>query len=639
MIKIGLFSDYAPIRYACEELKKYLSKMMPNEDVCLSLKSDSSDFRLGLMQDIGLDVSDAQDVRLDDILYVDTTERGGIIAGSNPRSVLLAVYEFLRQNGCRWYFPGSEGELVPQKAIKGVSYRHAPDMRYRGPCIEGAVNQRIILDTIEFLPKVGFNLFMSQFETPTVFYDRYYDDAYNTEIERAPIEPCRVAEYKREFEKEVTRRGLQYHDMGHGWCTLPFGVEGADRWSPKVMPKMPDENRKYFAMVGGVRDFFKGPLSTQFCMSNPAARNMVVNYICDFAKEHSTVNMLHVWLADSHNNHCECEECLKRIPSDWYMIFLNELDGELTKRELDTKIAFSAYNDTIYPPKTERLNNPKRFSFMMGPINRSYTATLTGESAPVKEYERNNIIMPETLDEYMEYYRAWMDVLECESFFGEYHFWRFQTLDFSGLYIAKRIYEDIRFYRGIGARGMVACGSLRSYFPTGFAYYVYARALFDERITFEELKSEYFSFAFGKNASECLSYLEKIGELFDFEYMMGKRSLDPTVSIYYNPTVAEKMGDVGDICDKMKTFIDNITPENDMERVSVMLLGHHTDYMKMIAEIVGATALYDKTLAREKYELMKDEMSKREPELLRYFDHWLNVAYVERIFRTEDKFW
>ena len=65
-------------------------------DVKISYDPEADDgFRLGLMQEFGLDVSDALDTELDDILYIDCDEEGGIIAGDNPRSVLLAVYEYI----------------------------------------------------------------------------------------------------------------------------------------------------------------------------------------------------------------------------------------------------------------------------------------------------------------------------------------------------------------------------------------------------------------------------------------------------------------------------------------------------------------------------------------------------------------
>ena len=135
--------------------------MMPNGgDITITYtKNPEEGYNLGLMQDFGLDVSDAKDTALDDILYIDTTENSGIIAGDNPRSVLMAVYEFLRQNGCRWLFPGVDGEYIPMKKPEAVKYRHKPSMRFRGPCIEGATSQQVLLETLDFLPKVGMNIF------------------------------------------------------------------------------------------------------------------------------------------------------------------------------------------------------------------------------------------------------------------------------------------------------------------------------------------------------------------------------------------------------------------------------------------------------------------------------------------------
>ena len=115
MFFINKITSHETIDFAGEELKRYLRMMMPEGgDVKIAYAPDAKDgFRLGLMQDFGLDVSDAEEPELDDILYIDCDENGGIIAGDNPRSVLLAVYEYFRQNGCRWLFPGVEGKYIP----------------------------------------------------------------------------------------------------------------------------------------------------------------------------------------------------------------------------------------------------------------------------------------------------------------------------------------------------------------------------------------------------------------------------------------------------------------------------------------------------------------------------------------------
>ena len=120
----------SPIDFAAEELRKYLRMMMPDAgNYKVRFNPEAKDgFRLGLMEDFDLDVSDAEDAELDDILYIDCDETGGIIAGSNSRSVLLAVYEYFRQMGCRWLFPGVDGEYIPLKNITPVKYRHKPSI-------------------------------------------------------------------------------------------------------------------------------------------------------------------------------------------------------------------------------------------------------------------------------------------------------------------------------------------------------------------------------------------------------------------------------------------------------------------------------------------------------------------------------
>ena len=71
------------VDFAADELKKYLRMMMPRcGEVTIDYDADAKeDFRIGLMQDFGLDVSDAEDPTLDDIVYVEADAEGGIIAG------------------------------------------------------------------------------------------------------------------------------------------------------------------------------------------------------------------------------------------------------------------------------------------------------------------------------------------------------------------------------------------------------------------------------------------------------------------------------------------------------------------------------------------------------------------------------
>ena len=115
MYIINKISSYSAVDYAAEELRKYIRMMMPEcGNIEIKYAPEAKDgFRLGLMQDFGLDVSDAKEPDLDDILYIDTDECGGIIAGDNPRSVLLSVYEYLRQTDAVGFSRGLTESLYP----------------------------------------------------------------------------------------------------------------------------------------------------------------------------------------------------------------------------------------------------------------------------------------------------------------------------------------------------------------------------------------------------------------------------------------------------------------------------------------------------------------------------------------------
>ena len=497
MLKISKISSYSAVDYAAEELRKYLRMMMPEcGNIEIVYNPEAKDgFRLGLMQDFGLDVSDAEEPELDDILYIDTDENGGIIAGDNPRSVLLSVYEYLRQNGCRWLMPGVDGEFIPMQDIKPVKYRHKPSCRYRGQCNEGAEYQSDMYDVIEFTPKVGMNVFMMEFFIPG-YYRHYYNHTYN-EMNRTPepISNEQMLQWKRACEAELSKRGLMFHDIGHGWTAESFGISSnlGRETAEKNEASITDEQRQYIAMLNGERKLFTGlPMWTQACLSNPEARRKIAKFVAEYAENYTNSDYLHVWLADGVNNSCECDECRKKRPSDYYVMMLNDIDEELTKKNLNTRIVYIAYNDTLWAPVTEKLKNPDRFALMLAPISREYSHSLTVsdneiETAP---YVRNGNVLPKTFNEIYQHFKNWSADWHGANITYEYHFWRHQVYDVSGVALAGIVNEDVKFYKAHNINGVIEDCSQRSFFPTGLAFYTYARTLFDTSLSFEQIKEE-----------------------------------------------------------------------------------------------------------------------------------------------------
>ncbi len=639
MFTINKTSANEAVDYAAQELKKYLRMMMPNDgDVKIAYAPDATDgFRLGLMQNFGLDVSDVKDTALDDILYIDADNDGGIIAGDNPRSVLMAVYEFLRQNGCRWLFPGIDGEYIPMKNLEAVKYRHVPSCRYRGPCIEGACSQQVLLEAIDFLPKMGMNLFQMQFLVPTVFYKRYYTHMYNTERAPEPITEATMLQWKTACEAEMAKRGIQFHDVGHGWTLAPFGVDISSGWTQTDDNDLPDDAKKHLALYKGKRSLCYGiPLITQFCMSSPEARKKVAAYIADYSEIHSNVDYMHVWLGDGKNNHCECEECAKKSVSDWYMMLLNDIDEALSAKGLGTRIVFIQYNETIWAPTDERIKNPDRFTLMLAPGGRSFTHTLSGKTPTTVPFVRNKIKRPRDLDDYMAYFKEWRKIWDGACLCYDYHFWNHQIADPSGMLLAKRIYEDVECYKTNGIDGMIACGSQRSYFPIGFAYYVFARKQYDISLSFEALVAEYFACAFGEDWEQFVSYLYGIADCFGQGYLEGEESADPEVSAFYNPERAEKLRTVETVVAKGRELIKSHYDSVDrIKTVSVRLLEEHADYIALLAKTLAPKADGETEKALEEYAIFCAHNNRREIYTERYFEHYLAVRYVERVVNAK----
>ena len=638
MFKISKLISSSAVDFAAEELKKYLRMMMPEAgDVEIRYDPTASDgFRLGLMQDLGLDVSDAEDVELDDILYIDCDEHGGIIAGDNPRSVLMSVYEYLRQNGCRWLMPGVDGEFIPMKDIAPVKYRFVPSCRYRGQCNEGAEFQQSMMATIEFMPKIGMNTFMIEFRNPHTYYDWYYMHRRN-EANRPP-EPVSfdtTLQWKRMCETELQKRGMMFHDIGHGFTIDPFGIDSAFAWTKVDDSMIPEDQRKYLALYKGKRKFYRNqPINTQFCMSNPEARTIIAKYVAEYAKNHSNIDYLHIWLADDSNNHCECDECRKMNPSDWYILLLNEIDEELTKKNLATRIVFIIYNDTVWAPVLNKIKNPDRFSAMLAAVQRSYTCTLPKlpDDFKIETFKLNENKFTRSLSEFFAYYEEWKKSWKGAAFCYEYHFWRHQACELSGTVLAKRIIEDVRAYKANGINGVIEDGSQRSYFPNGLAFYTYARILYDNSLTYEQIAEEYYSTAYGEDWRKFLDYFERLGEALDQKYIEGEKSANPNISAYYNPDYLNNIAEVEKILLEGEELVkSHYNSDFRVQTVSVRLMELHIRYVRGFIELFRHKALGEDAPAIEKFKAFCNEIGKYEAEFELYFDFLIYTSNLSRI--------
>ena len=529
---ITYLGESEPVRFAAEELKSYFTIMDDSADIAVLCEEKYDPARRGTLW-VGLDAAfddmlpPVNDRTLDDAIYIDVENGKGIVTGTNERSVLIAAYRLLRENGCAFVHPGKNGERVPEKKIGNIAAKVSEQAasRHRGVCIEGAVSFEHVSNMIRFLPKLGLNAYYIQFFTPRTFFDRWYAHGSDPRV----IGADETMGMKRELIREIRQRGLMYHAVGHGWTCVPFGLN-ADSWE-KTDDEIPDETREMLAMVNGKRELQKGiPLSTALCYSKKTVRDRVTDAVADYCEKNPEVDYLHFWMADGANNDCECPDCRGTLPADFYVMMLNELDEKLTRRGIGTRIVFLLYQSLLWAPQRERIRNPGRFVLMYAPASRTYSASFLqglNEQGTLKPFDRNHNVLPKNLGENLAQLREWQKQFDGDGFDFDYHFMWDHHFELGGYDNARILMEDMQNLDKIGLNGMVSCQNQRAFFPTALGIHAMAAGLWDRDISFTAVADRYFTDAFGKDAEEVRRYSETVSKLYDAPYLRGEK---PAVS-------------------------------------------------------------------------------------------------------------
>lgn len=603
-------SDNRTIRYAAEELVRCLSRIT-GEAVAAEFNDGGTGVSLSLMSDLpGFRAPEVADSELDDAIHIDVKGGIGVIAGINPRSVLLAAYRYLTELGCRWLRPGADGEHIPMlESIPDVRLSEVPSYRHRGICIEGAVGLEHVSGIIDWMPKLGFNGYFIQFREAHTFFDRWY----SAKGERISIE--RARELTAEAVAEIKKRDLLYHGVGHGWTCEPFGISGLG-WEADTKT-YPPEVTQYLAEVNGERKLWHGvALNTNLCYGNPVVRQMVTDEIVSYSRQHPEIDIMHFWLADGSNNHCECELCRDIRPSDLYVRMLNELDEKLTASGLKTRVVFLIYVDLLWPPAKEKIANTDRFILMFAPITRTYSEPYVVEDTlpPLPPFERNKLVFPKSVAENVAFLRAWQEHFQGDSFDFDYHMMWDHLRDPGYIPVAKILSQDIRGLKDIGLDGYVSCQLQRAFFPTGLPMMAMGRTLWDRDVSYEDVADDYFAAAFGPDGELAKGYLESISFLFDPPYLRGET---PRIC----PENADDLAKVPGVVDAFLPTVErNLTLENACWAKSWSYLKRSAELCRLLSMAAEAAARDHKELARAQWEETCKYAREHESELHPVFD-------------------
>ena len=549
---IARIGNNKTIVFAAEELKRLLAKM--DKSLIVDIRNyEKFDPEVKRVVWVGLDGS--LEESLDETVSIKLLNGAGVITGSNECAVLIGVYRFMFELGCRFIRPGADGEKIPARKLSAedltISVFDSASYRHRAVCIEGSISYDHAYNMIDWLPKVGMSGYFTQFFTPSIFFQRYYkrfyenpeDPDFENKLSDADVDGMMIP-----LVEEISKRSLKYHAVGHGWTCVPFGIQ-ASGWDAYT-GEIPEETKGYLAQLDGKREIFRNPLDTNLCYSNPAVQEKMTDAIANHCKAHPEIDYLHYWLADGTNNHCECENCRKKLPSDFYVDMLNMLDKKLTAAGVKTKIVCLIYVDLLWEPQNSRIENPDRFVLMFAPITRTYSAALNDfdKTAPVElaPYNRNQNKMPSSVAENVLRLKKWQDThLANDSFDFDYHLMWDHHFDPGYYNVAKILHRDMCELELIGLGGMVSCQLQRTAFPTALPLYAMARALWDKESDFDKVAEEYFAASFGEDGEKVHKYLATVSDLFDPVFLRGNGG--------DNDTALEKLAAVKEV---MKEFAE-----------------------------------------------------------------------------------
>lgn len=576
-ITVNLTNNTKTTEFAKSELITYLNKLIEKSKNIASVPT----YNLTIKENQG-----------NDKVEINSSSDQVEVVGNCDRALLIGVYQYLHILGIRFLRPGKENEYIPtiaQKDIdKDIDYHHEASYKHRGACIEGADSLKNILDFIDWLPKVGFNSFFIQFENPYTFLKRWYTHEFNNYWENRDFDTNEAEKMSDQVDAAMKLRDLYHHRVGYGWTGEVLGFSSKFGW--ETSKKVSENKKPLVALVNGKRELIKDtPIFTSLDFANPAVNKEMAKVIVNYAKKHSEVDYLHVWLSDDCNNICECEDCKKTTPSDQYVEFLNYLDKQLTEAKLDTKICFLLYHELLYAPEKAKIENPDRFVMMFAPISRTFEKSYADvdykSSIPKSpKYVRNNITLPNSLESNLSFLFDWQKNYKGDSFVYDYPLGRAHYGDLGYMAISKVISRDIKYLNKLHLNGYISCQELRSGLPTTLPNYVMGYTLWNKDIKFDDLVNEYFEAAYGKNYKEVIKYLTTISDLSSPDYFnaIGPRK---------NKKMAQQYAKIVDLSNEfLATIIDNLSIAKETQYKNWKILAYHREVINRLANALHLIA-------------------------------------------------
>jgi|APSaa5957512622_1039677.scaffolds.fasta_scaffold04713_3 hypothetical protein len=331
-------------RFAAAELARYLQAITGGTFPVASGSGDATGTVLSVGKTTysvarGVQFPDS-DVHRDSFVIA-ADDAAVVLVGGGDRGTLYAVYEFLEQQGCRWFFPGRLGEVIPRRgqvrAVRGERL-YAPDFVQREIDM-GSVPGIDVEEVIDWAVKNRLN---------RIFGLR--DGLVQRRNEGVPADVWR-------------KRGgaIEWQWICHNFNWM---VPSDKHYA---------EHPEYFALYNGRRL----PLGSEgrpsygggnLCTTNPDVVRIAAEFAAGWFDAHPNGAIVPLWPADGTVKWCECEACRALGGENFtsggegsmtrrMVSFANAVAAQLPARHPNRKLLIGAYANYRLPVPDVPIDN------------------------------------------------------------------------------------------------------------------------------------------------------------------------------------------------------------------------------------------------------------------------------------------
>lgn len=400
-----------------------------------------------------------------DSFFIKARDGQIVLVGGGDRGTLYSVYEFLEQQGCRWFMPGKLGEVIPRKekiVIKEGEKLYVPNFIQREITIGGGDN---------------------------ISVEEIIDWCAKNKINRIFNIGSRRKEYYQFWEK---RGGdLKWQHICHNYIF--------------ILPneKYFKEHPEYYALYKGQRVEL-GNEKGNVCTTNPDVIRIFTDFVIDWFDKNPDGAVFPISPPDGLIRWCECPECQKLgginfMPGEKgsmsrrQIVFLNEIAKRVYEKHPDRYLLLLAYQNTVDPVPDLKLE-------------KNVIVQVAHHGCLV-----HGIDKCEENKKMKERFEGWAKIAHPLS--GSPGIWDYFLLQVDGmsgspyapLPFATTAKDNIRYLKKLGGKYyFTQAGPVQIYNPLPF--YVIAKLTWDTKMDFEKLCDDFFEKFYGESCKPMKGY-------------------------------------------------------------------------------------------------------------------------------------